>query len=335
MSKIEWTNKTWNPTVGCSKVSAGCQNCYAIKDQYRMAKNPNSKISSVSSGLTEKRGNRLEWTGQVKFLPARLEQPLHWCKPRMVFVNSQSDLFHESITDEELDQIFAVMALTPQHTYQVLTKRPKRMYDYCKSLGKHNTEDRLSKAIAKINPNGSAWYEMRGGWCLPNLWLGVTVENQQTANERIPLLLQTPAAIRFLSCEPLLERVDLRQVGQGAEIWDSLNGQFLKDDYSLDVCPTLDWVIVGGESGHNARPCDIDWIESIVTQCVEANISCFVKQLGSNAVAQKEWAVINGASLSMVGSKYSLPNITGKGSNPDEWPASLRVRQFPKTKTHV
>ena len=330
MSKIEWTNETWNPTVGCNKVSPGCQNCYAIKDQYRMAKNPNPKISKISSGLTEKRGNRLEWTGQVKFLRERLEQPLHWRKPRMIFVNSQSDLFHETIADEQLDQIFAVMALTPQHTYQVLTKRPERMAKYmnwCERRHKANGKpisfcrvDAVEEHMAEFS------HAVIDVWPLPNVWLGVTVENQQAVNERIPFLLQTPAAIRFLSCEPLLEKVDLEKAFAVIDV----NGEPFGPVCDPDGSDNIGWVIAGGESGHSARFCDIDWIQSIVDQCNDFDVPCFVKQLGSNPVTQKEWAVINGAPLNMVGSKYSLPNITGKGGNPDEWPASLRIRQFPK-----
>lgn len=316
-SSIEWTSETWNPIVGCSKISEGCQSCYAIKDAHRLAGNPNPKINSVYEGLTERRAGRTEWTGKVRFVEERLQQPLRWKKPRMVFVNSMSDLFHEGVTDGQLDQIFAVMALTPQHTYQVLTKRPQRMLEYCNRLDLR----RIINVAADLDlfmPSGTYTLKVP----LNNVWLGVTAENQKAANERIPLLLQTPAAVRFLSCEPLLEEIDFL----GTSVYE-VEDRFSKGTWNpatmgqwedFSVLNEIDWVIVGGESGHNARPCDIRWIKSIVEQCKNADISCFVKQLGSNARNLPVHCGNNGHSK-------------GKMNYPGDWPWYLQVRQFPKT----
>lgn len=312
-SNIQWTDRTWNPTIGCSKVSAGCQNCYAIKDQHRLSNNPNQKIRNNAQGLTEKKGDRLEWTGQVKFLPERLEQPLRWRKPSMVFVNSQSDLFHEAITDEQLDQIFAEMAFTPQHLYQVLTKRPERMAKYVAGLDLR----RLIRAIGAMIPSGQCSIKLP----LPNVWLGVTCENQKAADERIPWLLQTPAAIRFLSCEPLLEKIDLEKAFAVIDVNGEPSGPICDPDGS----DKIGWVIAGGESGHSARPCDIDWIQSIVDQCNDFDVPCFVKQLGSRPLIRCREPGETG--FSEFG---PIVRTTGKGGNPEEWPEHLRVRQFPK-----
>ena len=196
MSNIEWTDETCNPITGCKKVSPGCANGYA---------------ESIAKRFWGER----KFT-DVQFHPDRLKQPLKWRKPRMVFVNSMSDLFHDSVTDEQLDQMFAVMALTPQHTYQVLTKRPDRMLDYfdtdVETLRTRWVNASISMEAWEGIGQMSAWTEIvNAGWPLPNVWLGCTVENQATADHRIPLLLQTPSAVRFLSCEPLLEEIDISE----------------------------------------------------------------------------------------------------------------------------
>lgn len=288
MTTIEWTNETWNPTTGCKKVSEGCANCYA---------------ESIANRFW---GDR-KFT-DVQFHSERLVQPLKWRKPRMVFVNSMSDLFHEDISFDVIAAIFGVMAITPKHTFQVLTKRPYRMIDFFDWLRSQSVSDLWTEchffALQRDNDAEDIHrFDYKGDpdWPLPNVWIGVTCENQRTADERIPLLLQTPAAVRFLSCEPLLERIDLP--------WG----------YEEKYFPGLNWVIVGGESGSKARICNIDWIESIVEQCKEAGVACFVKQLGSNAIAISDMGI------------FDLSNTRGKANNPDEWPENLRVRQFPTT----
>ncbi|MDI6696861.1 MAG: phage Gp37/Gp68 family protein [Anaerolineales bacterium] len=210
-SKIEWTQMTWNPVTGCSKVSAGCKNCYAE----RMAK-------------------RLQAMGQKRYLNGfevtlhedLVELPYTWKTPRLVFVNSMSDLFHEKVPLEFIQRIFTVMEKCPQHTFQVLTKRSGRLIEVSAQLS----------------------------WS-PNIWMGVSVEDEH-AMYRINDLQNTPAAIRFLSCEPLLGPLD-----------------------NLDLT-NIQWVIVGGESGPGARPMRLEWVESIYLQCTQARVSFFFKQWG-------------------------------------------------------
>lgn len=252
-TKIEWSEAVWNPATGCSKVSSGCANCYA------------ETLTKRYAGANGWPATFLPWTPanaaeNVVLHPDRLEAPFSWRKPRRVFVNSMSDLFHEQMPDDFIDQVFQVMALARQHTFQVLTKRPKRMRGWM-------TKPSETKAI---------WSPT--SWPLPNVWLGVTVENQRWADERIPILLDTPAAVRFISCEPLLGPVDLKPgdwippLGGGPRVnifrpWE-------------EMPPPLDWVIVGGESGPKHRPFDPSWARSIVAQCREAGVAAFVKQLG-------------------------------------------------------
>lgn len=202
-SKIEWCDATWNPLYGCTRVSEGCRHCYAEGLAARFC-----KPGQWGEGLT--RDGR--WTGKVTLAEAKLTQPLRWRKPRRIFVNSLSDLFHPNVPDEWIDRVFAVMALCPQHTFIVLTKRPARMRDYCRTLGGHHERDRVSLAAKEIDQTNGFWWTIAGGGAhLPNVWLGVSIENQQAADERIPDLLDTPAAVRIVSAEPLLGPVDLRQ----------------------------------------------------------------------------------------------------------------------------
>lgn len=301
-SHIQWTDATWNPVAGCVKVSEGCRNCYAIRDGHRMASNPNPKLAATYSGLTMIQKGRLNWTGVVKELPERLDQPLRWKKPRRIFVNSQSDLFHADVSFEFIWRVFEVMRNCPRHHFQLLTKRPERMRDFFLWLG---VEWALGRRVFRrgwLKPEdddprvlcdtfGRIWPEE-----FPHVWLGVSVEDQKAADERIPLLLQTPAAVRFLSSEPLLGAVDLTR--------------FLGDfDLSRNSSwGNLHWVIVGGESGPGARPMELDWARAIVSQCKQAGVPCFVKQLGS------AWGFVG---------------ADRKGANMEEWPADLRVREFP------
>lgn len=328
MSKIEWTGETWNPTVGCSKVSTGCSNCYAIKDAHRLAGNPNPKIGPIFSGLTERRGDRTEWTGKVNFVSERLQIPLQTRKPTMWFVNSMSDLFHESVSFEVIAAIFGVIEVTPHHTYQVLTKRPQRMLEFFEWLRSASVDPWTECHFWALQNDDQAEvlhrldYKGNYPWPLSNLWLGVTAENQRTADERIPLLLQTPAAVRFLSCEPLLQKIDLTAVGHGTQDYCNALTGYRWDYGGTRPCPQpfakpIDWVIVGGESGAKTRTCDINWIRSIVEQCRVAGMPCFVKQLGSNT---RNLPVHCG----------NFGRSKGKMNYPSEWPEDLRVRQMPE-----
>lgn len=295
MTSIEWTDETWNPIVGCSVVSPGCTNCYAMRLAGRRLKH-----TEKYRGLTINTKAGPAWTGTLRLWEPALTAPLHWKKPRKIFVNSQGDLFHESIPDEWIDRVFAVMALAPQHTFQVLTKRAERMRQY---LG-WQTFDRIYRAMM-VHTNtgwptrretcaayGIPYRQPRSAedwWPLRNVWLGVSCERQQEADERIPLLLQTPAAIRFVSAEPLLEPIDLQNLRGGT--LDALRGHDFEDIGDIrdpgDLSkshhpPALDWVIAGGESGPNARPMHPDWARTLRDQCADAGVPFFFKQWGEH-----------------------------------------------------
>lgn len=288
---IEWTDMTWNPVVGCSRVSAGCDHCYAIRQVHRMGSNPNAKVKAANAELTRYKERGLDWSGQVRVLPDRLELPLKLRKPQRIFVNSLSDLFHEQVPDEFIDQVFAVMALCPQHTFQVLTKRPERMLRYCLSrtdmvgpaFNLLVSLGHLSLSDSAVGVGFSATQ-----WPLPNCWFGISVEDQDTADERIPLLLQTPAEVRFLSCEPLLSALALKREWFYRNNERQCRNRDLALHHKIHLCPEcgprtgcgLDWVIVGGESGPGARPMPPDWVRSIRDQCQAAGVPFFFKQWG-------------------------------------------------------
>jgi len=274
-TSIEWTDETWNPVTGCSKVSAGCKNCYAE----RIFQRP-----YPGRAFTD-----------VRCHPERLDAPLRWRKPRMIFVNSMSDLFHEDVPDEFILKVFDVMrAATYEggagggrirhesgysgHTFQVLTKRPERMRDFCSRL-------RFREALY-LSPFGMPGFNPMT--LMKNVWLGVSVEDQATAEARIPLLLQTPAAVRWISAEPLLQHINLCAIDLGDLYWlNALTGHVhIMHDGGMPVAPTyskLDWVVAGGESGPHARPSHPDWFGSLCDQCATADVPFFFKQWG-------EWA---------------------------------------------
>lgn len=285
---ISWTDESWNPIVGCSKISAGCVNCYAAEAAKSARLQQFPQYQKVK-----------KWDGTVEFVESQLLKPLNWRSPKKIFTCSMSDVFHENALDEWRDRAFAIMALAQQHTFQILTKRPDIMLKYISELNVL----RLKRSLpTNIEYSRLDFVKLP----LENVWLGVSVENQKAADERIPLLLQTPAAIRFLSCEPLLEEIN---------IWRSLpireySGIPTKEKL---LFPGINWVICGGESGSRARPCHIDWIRSLVQQCQDAEIPVFVKQLGSNAYLQQ--------------SKLKLRDR--KASDISEWPEDLRIQEFP------
>jgi protein gp37 len=293
-TKIEWTEATWNPITGCSVTSPGCTNCYAMQlAGTRLAHHPSRE------GLTRESGGRPKWTGEVRFNEGWLADPLRWKRARLIFVCAHGDLFHESVADAWIDRVFAVMALCPQHTFQVLTKRSARMREYF---------------AGRSRPSSDALYDLLHGslsaaadramqraiddlYPLSNVWLGVSIEDQQRADERIPDLLATPAAVRWLSCEPLLGPVDLRNVSRGNGISvDALTGYHsaslmgfvgepvLETVARLPILPKqqgrIDWIVAGGESGPNARPMHPDWARSLRDQCAAAAVPFFFKQWG-------------------------------------------------------
>lgn len=318
---IEWTDATWNPVTGCTKVSAGCKHCYAEREWPRL-----TKLVPAYAGR--------DFT-DVRCHPERLDQPLRWKKPRKVFVNSMSDLFHPDVPDAFIDQVFAVMALCPQHTFQILTKRPERMRDYLVALGNEDMTDdestRITHAVNSVllgsyktwgecgstntaittalrrsgarepsmlrklangdvqrlvawGAEGEKWLSTHESyaervrdmlsedgfgwrlkeWPLPNVWLLVSVEDQESANCRIPVLRQTPAAVRGVSAEPLIGPISMSRISRGGTGKEG----------------NIHWMIVGGESGPHARPMHPAWVRSLRDQCAEAGVPFLFKQWG-------------------------------------------------------
>lgn len=272
LSKIEWTDATWNPTRGCTKVSPGCKNCYAETFAERWRGIP---------------GHPYEQGFDLRLVPEKLAEPLKWKRPRRVFVNSMSDLFQDGVPNRYVAAVFGVMAATPQHTYQVLTKRSRRMREWFEWVSRQvpvGIEDLRLHPVAvcsgcaqQIQPNMfdvSRLGEFESWrWPLSNVWLGVSCENQKATDERIPDLLATPAAVRFISAEPLLGPIDLNERELICETWRR----------GATIGTYLDWVIVGGESGPRARPMQPDWARSLRDQCVAASVAFFFKQWGNHA----------------------------------------------------
>lgn len=264
-SDIEWTDATWQIITGCRVLSPGCINCYAMSLAGTRLRNHPSRV-----GLTTKTKTGPVWTGQVRFNEQWLTQPLQWKRPRRIFVCAHGDLFHEDVPDAWLDKVFAVMALAPQHTFQVLTKRAKRMREYLYPNGRIEIWERAVEIAGALNVT----------FPLPNVWLGVSAERQQEANERIPYLLGTPAAVRFVSLEPLLGPIDLEALHpDGVQTLDALSGLSVNPAYT--GWSRLDLVIAGGESGGRARPMHPAWPRAIARQCADAGVSFFFKQWGS------------------------------------------------------
>ena len=324
-SKIEWTDATWNPIRGCSRVSEGCRHCYAEGVAARFSK-PGQAYEGLADFKIIGQGTKnvrseAHWTGKIQVVPELMDQPLRWRKPRKIFVNSMSDLFHEGVSDEVLLGLFTVMANShiathgwdQTHVFQVLTKRPERMQKFVSRL-----RWRLALGIVEIGGRGhmlnylpelegerDVWVSLGGvhrvgkkdqmpkGWVPPQIWLGVSVEDQKTADARIPLLLQTPAAVRWVSAEPLLGPVDLPLPDPGCnhphcDGIDSSNGP--DKVWVCRVCDglmtgdsmltPLHWVVVGGESGPGARPMHPDWARQLRDQCQEWGVPFFFKQWG-------------------------------------------------------
>ncbi len=307
-TKIEWTEATWNPIVGCTIESPGCKNCYAMGMAYRleaMASKPdgsgNFHLDHYKGTTALSRKGKPVWTGKLGFSEEALDAPLRRKKPTMYFVNSMGDLFHEDVPDEWIDRVFAVMALCPQHTFQVLTKRSARMREYLCSIDNNDGTRLHGQEWRGALIEGMAqklWHERTGDqsveeWLavqlpLPNVWLGVSAEDQARAAERTPDLLATPAAVRWLSCEPLLGPVDLTHVEpEGIILLDALNGFECVGPAVVGFDGALDWIVVGGESGPGARPMHPDWARSLRDQCEAAAVPFFFKQWG-------EWREVDG-----------------------------------------
>ncbi len=311
---ISWTNSTWSPVQAirkdngkrgcmCVKVSPGCKNCYSETIQLRNLPQHGTGMEFTVLNMAKV---------DIVLNEEMILQPLKWKKPRMIFVCSQTDLFGEFAPDEMIDRVFAVMALCPQHTFQVLTKRAERMLAYL--TGDLPLSDRCEYVLSQAAHTGKIVWDQRGsdrvryygcgligdisnrrvppGWPLPNVWLGISAENQEWADKRMEPLRCTPAAIRFVSFEPLLGPITADLTG-------------------------ISWSIIGGESGHGARPMNIQWAEDLIDQCRATATACFMKQLGANP----RWA---GARC------LPIEPARGKNDNPLQWPESLRVQQFPE-----
>lgn len=303
-SRIEWTEATWNPLRGCSRVSEGCRNCYAERTAARFDK-PGMPYEGLIHRATK------GWNGKVRFVPEVLDQPLRWKRPRKIFVNSMSDLFHENVPFEQIAAIFGVMSAARHHTFQVLTKRPERALAFFAWL-EQQTEPkaRWVESVAEAEQAcGQAagtraahthpvqcvaidhFAEAQGvrtdgfylQWPLPNVWLGVSVENQATADERIPQLLQMPAAVRWLSCEPLLGPINFRWVPYAWQATGRTYREYLEAKGSVnqhEALRKIDWVVVGGESGPNARAMHPEWARTLRDQCAAAKVPYLFKQWG-------------------------------------------------------
>ena len=290
-TKIEWSDATWNPVTGCDEVSAGCDHCYG---------------KTFAERWRGTRGHYFENGFDVQLRPDKLTLPLKWRKPKRVFVNSMSDLFHKAVPDDYIARVFAVMAATPQHTYQPLTKRHARMRsflkDECRCGSGHppgaHLMSLMSWAATKHNPDwipglhhdavNEATRGMTWGKVLPNVWLGVSVEHQHWADIRVPALLDTPARVRFLSCEPLLGPVGLSlwldtppACGCGVAPDGAPGAEGCSAGCMAPEPSGLDWVIVGGESGRGARPMHPAWARQLRDQCVIAGVPFLYKQWGN------------------------------------------------------
>jgi protein gp37 len=332
---------SWNPVVGCRAVSPGCQNCWAARlASTRLAHLPEYK------GLA-KDG---KWTGGPRFLSDRLSQPLHKRKPAGIFVSDMGDLFHAAVGDQLIAAVFGVMAACPQHRFFLLTKRAQRMRKWfawmkleARTCNAGRGAPEAFVAVAYAQREGLSAVDVDGitsrAWPLPNVWIGTSIEDQATADERIPELLQTPAAVRWVSAEPLLGPVNLCSAAMPK--W-------------RESAPELSWLVCGGEAGPLSRPCRVEWIRSIVEQCKAAHVPVFVKQFGANCQTRNDdnftgdmndpdfplWPDTPGG-VSVVDRIEELPGggyqgalvrvrlHDRAGADPAEWPADLRVRQFP------
>ncbi len=322
-TSISWTDKVWNPVTGCTKVSPGCKHCYAetIADRF-FAKQYQPNADGSPRRFTD-----------VRTHEDRLDAPLHWKKPQKVFVNSMSDLFHEDVANEFIDRVFAVMALSPQHTFQVLTKRPERMRDY---FAGYRPSAMLGEAFNmrfRDMPDGGVLIAP-----LPNVWLGTSAEDQQRFDERSVFMapLMRAGWLTWVSAEPLLGTIIMQGTSAG------LSRNWLGE-------PGYRWIVCGGESGVGARPCRLSWFRSIISQCQAASVPVFFKQAGSNFHSDSEvWPDAPKYTLSSY--RFGLLQSTtelnrckngrwklsdNKGGFLGELPEDLRVRQFPVTEVQA
>lgn len=278
-TRIEWATRVWNPVTGCSPISEGCENCYALRMATRFAGHG---------------GYPADHPFAVTLHKDKLEEPLRWKTPQRVFVCSMGDLFHEDVPGAWLIKIWGVMAQCPQHTFLILTKRPERMHRFVSTL---------------FDPSLPRGPDQTYNIVLPNVWLGVTAENQARADERIPILLQTPAAKRFVSCEPLLGPITFRP--QARDLFEMHELSVTGDGTKPLMLRGIDWLIAGGESGPGARPMHPGWARYLRDQCQEIGVPFFFKQWGEwttdvpqgLSMAHREMALEQGQTFYRVGKK--------------------------------
>lgn len=299
-TNIEWAEKVWNPTIGCTRVSPGCAHCYAFEVHDKRHKGYMAALA---------RGEKLKLPKQYakpfkdfQFFGGRLQDPMHWRKPARIFVNSMSDVFHERMTIEFWSAMVTTMTLCPQHQFLILTKRADRMMDFCQ----------------QVSPP-------------PNAWMGVTVENQKAADERIPYLLKTPAAVRWLSVEPMLERIEFK--------WS----HFVP--FGESGRSHIQWLVLGGESGPKSRHFYVEWARDVRKFCQKTGTPLFIKQLGSFCLDHNDqgfegeephcWPAGTADKLpvpeddEMQGDPIPIRLKDRKGGDMAEWPEDLRIREYP------
>jgi protein gp37 len=274
-TKIEWTSATWNPTTGCDRVSAGCDHCYALTLAKRLkaAGNPRYQVDGDPRRSGPGFGLTLHWD--------KIEQPLKWKQPRLVFVDSMSDLFHAKVPIEFIERVFEVMADASQHRFQILTKRPGRM----------------ASVLRRVRPDP-----------IPNVWLGTSVETQDWAEVRLPKLLETPAAVRFLSCEPLLGPVNIKP-------WLPTGDPGDGETPHVNESRGIDWVIAGGESGPHFRAIDPEWARSLRDQCQSAAVPFFFKQWGGRT-PKAGGRLLDGKAWDEMPGHTAIPTAAGFSSSP-------------------
>jgi protein gp37 len=290
---ISWTEATWNPLVGCTAVSPGCDHCYAARQASGRLKHTPAYSGLAVAG---------KFTGEVRLLADRLSQPLRWHRPRRIFVNSMSDLFHDGVPDRYIARVWAVMHQTPRHTYQVLTKRHARMRSL---LTAPRFIELVQDCIDEMHDDPDDQL-LREAWPPRNVWLGVSVEDQKWADIRIPALLATPAAVHWISAEPLLGPINLSEIARadtpdgGWCAVDALgHGEWRRAGVGLD------WVVAGGESGPGARKAHPDWFRTLRDQCDHAGVAFHFKQWG-------EWMPLANGEMARVGKRMAGRRLDGQ-----------------------
>lgn len=336
-SKISWTDATWNPIRGCTRVSEGCRHCYAERVAARF-----SGAGQPYEGLITLTVNGPRWSGDVRFVAEHLADPIKWRKPRRIFVNSTSDLFHEKLANEQIAAVFGAMAACPHHTFQVLTKRAWRMRAWFEwvtcarkpygGLPVHDDHNHARSVCCRcawmvpgmpdnhpgpigLHPSDDVLGFQKGPWPLPNVWLGVSAENQAAADERIPDLLATPAAVRWVSAEPLLGPLDFSPPGSLGYLRAVRRGDLntYGDEILIDR-PGLDWIVAGCESGPGARPADVEWFRELRDQCATAGVAFFLKQAARRFGEWTDWKDVIGlgpGSKQKAGGVIELPYLDG------------------------